>query len=100
MATTAIEATTMKAIVRDRYGSPDVLELQEVDEPELADDGVLVRVRAASVNRGGLVRRDGHAVDRAPDDGPAQAEDPALIGRDFAGTVEAVGKDVTELQTG
>ena len=41
----------MKAIVRDRYGPPDVLTLEEVEKPELADDGVLVRVRAASVNR-------------------------------------------------
>src|SRR5687768_12906662 len=35
-------ATTMKAIVRDTYGPPDVLELQETEQPELADDGVLV----------------------------------------------------------
>ena len=40
----------MKAIVRDTYGSPDVLGLQEIDKPDLTDDGVLVRVRAASVN--------------------------------------------------
>ena len=64
----------MKAIVRDRYGSPDVLELEEVERPELADDGVLVRVRAASVNRCDWYDADGHAVDRPPDDGPAQAE--------------------------
>ena len=38
----------MKAIVHDRYGSTDVLELVDVDKPPLADDGVLVRVRAAS----------------------------------------------------
>ena len=40
----------MKAIVRNTYGSPDVLELQETDKPDLTDDGVLVRVRAASIN--------------------------------------------------
>lgn len=40
----------MKAIVYRRYGSPDVLELADIDAPEVADDGVLVRVRAASVN--------------------------------------------------
>ena len=51
MATATERGTTMKAIVREQYGSPDVLELQEVDRPELADDGVLVRVRAASVNQ-------------------------------------------------
>ena len=37
----------MKAIVRDRYGPPDVLELTEIDKPEPGDDGVLVRVHAA-----------------------------------------------------
>lgn len=40
----------MKAIAQDRYGSPDVLELREVDKPVVADDKVLVRVHAAAVN--------------------------------------------------
>ncbi|HTE65478.1 MAG TPA: NAD(P)-dependent alcohol dehydrogenase, partial [Candidatus Binatia bacterium] len=40
----------MKAIVSDRYGSPDVMKLGEVGKPEVTDDGVLVRVRATSVN--------------------------------------------------
>ena len=40
----------MKAIVQDRYGSPDVLELREIDRPNVEDDEVLVRVRAASVH--------------------------------------------------
>ncbi len=40
----------MKAIVYHKYGSPDVLELQELDKPVVKDDEVLVRVRAASVN--------------------------------------------------
>jgi NADPH:quinone reductase-like Zn-dependent oxidoreductase len=40
----------MKAIVCNTYGSPDVLELQEIDKPGVTDDEVLVRVRAASVN--------------------------------------------------
>ena len=40
----------MKAALLDRFGSPDNIELQEIEKPELADDGVLVRVRAASIN--------------------------------------------------
>ena len=40
----------MKAIVQDRFGSPDVLELREIDKPEAGDGEVLVRVHPASVN--------------------------------------------------
>ena len=43
-------ATTMKVVVRERYGSPDVLELKTVAKPVVDDDSVLVRVRAASIN--------------------------------------------------
>ena len=42
----------MKAIVRDEYGSPDVLELRDIDRPEIADEEVLLRVHAAGVDRG------------------------------------------------
>jgi len=42
----------MKAIVQNAYGSPDVLELKEVDKPEVLDNDVLVRVIAAGVNAG------------------------------------------------
>ena len=42
----------MKTIVQDEYGSPEVLELRDIDEPEIADDEVLVHVRAAGVNPG------------------------------------------------
>ena len=44
------QENTMKAIIQDKYGSPDVLELQEIDKPAVKDDDVLVRVRAASAN--------------------------------------------------
>ncbi len=40
----------MKTIVQDQYGSPDVLELRDIDRPEIGDDQVLVRVHAAGVN--------------------------------------------------
>ena len=89
----------MKAIVRDTYGPPDVLELQEVEKPELADDGVLVRVRAASVNRVDWYDVTGTPWIARPMTG-LRGPKSRLIGRDFAGTVEAVGKDVTDLQPG
>jgi NADPH:quinone reductase-like Zn-dependent oxidoreductase len=90
----------MKAIVQDTYGSADVLELRDIDLPQVADDEVLVRVRAAGVDRGvwhlmtGLpypIRIAGYGV-RAP-------KNPVL-GMDLAGVVEAVGKEVTSFTRG
>jgi NADPH:quinone reductase-like Zn-dependent oxidoreductase len=89
----------MKAIVQDRYGSPDVLQLRDVEMPTIGDDGVLVRVRATSVNaldwhlmRGRpYFARVGMGLRR-----PKQA----IGGVDVAGIVEAVGQDVTELRPG
>jgi NADPH:quinone reductase-like Zn-dependent oxidoreductase len=89
----------LKAIVRDEYGSPDVLELREIDEPVPGDDEVLVKVHAASVNTADLdylrgrpaVARVGSGLRRPRRGG---------IGLDVAGRVEAVGRDVTTLRVG
>ena len=90
----------MKAIVRDTYGSLDVLELRDIDKPEIGDEEVLVRVHAAGVGRDvwhvmtGLpypIRLAGYGL-RAP-------KNP-VIGSDVAGVVEAVGKNVTRFQSG
>ena len=89
----------MKAIVRDKYGPPDVLDLQEVEKPELTDDGVLVRVRACSVNRLDWYDLTGTPWIARPMTG-LRGPKSRLIGVDLAGTVEAVGKDVTDLQPG
>ncbi len=94
-------AETMTAIVQDEYGEAgDVLRLAQIDRPEIGDDEVLLRVHAAGVDRGvwhlmaGLpypIRIAGYGV-RAPKH--------AVRGREVAGCVEAVGKDVTTLQPG
>ena len=97
-AMTAVQASTMKAIVRDAYGSPDVLKLREVEKPDLTDDGVLVRVHAASVARGDWYTLTGLYAGRA--EMGLRKPKSRLIGGDFAGTVEAVGRDVTEFQPG
>ena len=90
----------MKAIVRDTYGSADVLELRDIDIPEIKDDEVLVRVHAAGVGRDvwhvmtGLpypLRLAGYGL-RAPNN--------PVIGSDVAGVVEAVGKNVSRFQPG
>jgi len=90
---------TMKAAVRDRYGSPDVIELREIDKPVPADDEVLVRVRAASVNMA-----DWYAVAGRPYVGRVQMgllkPKSNRLGVDYAGSVEAVGKNVTGFRPG
>lgn len=87
----------MKAIVQDRYGSPDVLELRELDRPVPGDGQVLVRVHAASVNaRDWHILRGDPYVARLMDrkifgwNGPRMK----VRGTDFAGVVEAVGSAV------
>jgi len=94
------EENSMKAMIRDTYGPPDVLELRDIDIPEIADDEVLVRVHAAGVGRDvwhvmtGLpypIRIAGYGF-RAP-------KNP-VIGSDVASVVEAVGKNVTRFQPG
>ena len=92
-------ATTMKAIVRDKYGPPDGVDLQEVEKPELTDAGLLVRVRAASVNRVDWYDVTGTPWIARPMTG-LRGPKSRFTGRDFAGTVEAVGKDVTDLRPG
>jgi NADPH:quinone reductase-like Zn-dependent oxidoreductase len=89
----------MKAIVRNTYGSPNVLELQEVEKPDLADDGVLVRVRAASVNRGDWYSLTGTPYVVRMQLGLLKPKTNRL-GVDFAGTVEAVGRDVMQFRPG
>jgi NADPH:quinone reductase-like Zn-dependent oxidoreductase len=89
----------VKAAVRDRYGSPDVVEIREVEKPVPTEDEVLVRVRAASLNMA-----DWYEVAGRPYVGRVQVglRKPKTnrLGVDYAGTVEAVGKNVTEFRPG
>jgi NADPH:quinone reductase-like Zn-dependent oxidoreductase len=90
----------MKAIVQTEYGSPDVLSLQEVDKPVVTANGVLVRVRATSVNAGDwhLMRGDPFLT-RLMFGGILKPK-INILGMDVAGVVETVGKDVTQFQVG
>jgi NADPH:quinone reductase-like Zn-dependent oxidoreductase len=89
----------MQAAIQEQYGSPDVVELREVDRPVATDDQVLVRVQAASVNRAdldGLTPRPGFirlfTGLRAPRN--------HRVGIDVAGVVESVGPNVTAFKPG
>jgi NADPH:quinone reductase-like Zn-dependent oxidoreductase len=88
----------MKAIVYHKYGSPDVLKLEEVDMPTPGDDEVLIKVRAASVNPIDRLIRGQPYILRAVT-GLRKPKD-TRVGRDLAGQVEAVGRNVTQFQPG
>ncbi|WP_328341996.1 NAD(P)-dependent alcohol dehydrogenase [Micromonospora sp. NBC_00421] len=89
----------MKAIVQDRYGSPETLSLADVDVPVPAADEVLVRVEAAAVNAYDwhVMRGDPRMARLALGVTRPRAR---VRGRDFAGRVEAVGVDVRQLRPG
>jgi NADPH:quinone reductase-like Zn-dependent oxidoreductase len=89
----------MKAIVYHRYGSPDVLELQEIDKPVVNDDDVLVRVRAASANPADWHHMRGVPYIMRPQSGLGKPR-TSVLGHDIAGHVEAVGKDATRFRPG
>ena len=89
----------MKAIVYRCYGPPEVLKLEEIAKPAPADDRVLVKVRAASVNP-----LDWHYMRGEPYFMRSMAgvgsPNSIQMGVDFAGTVESVGKNVTQFKAG
>ena len=89
----------MKAVAYDRYGSPDVLEVREIARPVVTDDGVLVRIHAASVNP-----VDWHAMTGTPYlvrlSAGLRSPKSEVLGVDFAGTVEEVGSNVAQFQPG
>lgn len=89
----------MKAIASTEYGPPDRLALREVDEPTVGADGVLVRVRAASVNPldWHLLRGEPYLVRLS--DGLRRPR-RSVPGVDVAGEVEAVGEEVSEFRIG
>jgi len=90
----------MKAIVQDKYGSPDdVLELQDIDKPVVKDDEVLVRVHAASVHIGDWVLMRGVPYIMLMASGLSRPKN-SVPGMDIAGHVEAVGNNVKQLQPG
>ncbi len=89
----------MQAIVQDRYGSPDVLQLKEIDQPPIADGEVVIRVRAAGVHQGDWHYMTGLPYVARLGLGLRRPKAP-IRGMDVAGVVHAVGDGVTRLKVG
>jgi NADPH:quinone reductase-like Zn-dependent oxidoreductase len=87
----------MKAIAINQYGSPDVLELTEIDKPALKENEVLVRVNAASINAGDIFSMRGSPWLVRFSVGFPKPKN-YILGWDIAGRVEAVGENVTRFQ--
>jgi NADPH:quinone reductase-like Zn-dependent oxidoreductase len=87
----------MKAIVLTKYGGPEVLQYSDVEKPSPTDDQVLVKVHAASLNASDFEIMRGSWAGRLG--GPMRTRHK-ILGTDIAGTVEAVGSNVTTLEPG
>src|SRR5256886_14860182 len=83
-ATAAARETTMKAVVKDKYGSSEVLELRNIDKPQMGDGNVLVRIRAAAVNPGDWAIMSGLPYIARPVYGLRKPKN-AVRGQDMAG---------------
>src|SRR5437762_3218943 len=88
----------MKAIVNYKYGSPDVLRLEEVEKPTPADDELLIKVHAVSVNRSDWEGLTGKPLYARM--GGLRKPSNRILGSDVAGRVEAAGKNNTEFKPG
>jgi NADPH:quinone reductase-like Zn-dependent oxidoreductase len=90
----------MRVAFRERYGPPEVVELREVDKPEIEPHQVLVRVHASSLNAADWYDVAAPPFVRVLGGGGLRKPKTSELGADLAGRVEAVGADVTELRVG
>ena len=89
----------MKAVIQRGYGGPEILELQDVQQPSIGPDEVLVRVHAASIHVGDWILMTGKPYVMRMATGLRKPKHP-IPGTDIAGTVEAVGTGVERLAVG
>ena len=90
----------MKAIVYTKYGSPDVLQLKEVEKPIPKDDEVLIKVHAASINSWDWDMLTGRPLEYRLLSGLLKPTKTKILGCDIAGRIEAVGRDIKKFHPG
>lgn len=89
----------MRAVVHDRYGSPDVLRIEEVEKPVPKEDEVLIKVHATTVNRSDCGWRSGVPIFSRFFTGVRRPR-RKILGSEFAGEIAAVGSSVTDFAVG
>ena len=89
----------MKAIVCTQYGTPDVLQLQQVDKPVPRDNEALVKIHATTATTAGLGGRTGKPLIARLFSGLTKPKN-SILGVEFAGEIAAIGKDVTAFEVG
>jgi len=96
---TSTMTSTMKAMVYTKYGSPDVLQLKEVEKPSPKEDELLIRIHAAAITAGDVIVLKGEPFVTRFVTG-LQKPKNTIPGKEMAGRVEAVGGNVTQFQPG
>ncbi len=94
-----IERTIMKAIVHEKYGSPDALELKEIEKPTPKENEVLIKVHAASINSWDWDMLTGRPLEYRIFFGLLKPK-YKILGCDIAGRIEAVGKNIKQFDIG
>src|SRR6476660_1764638 len=94
--TSQAKAQTMRAVAVDKFGGADALKIQNVPVPEIEAQEVLIRVEAAGVGAWDPYEREGRFVEITG----IKPTFPYVLGTDGAGTIAAVGKDVSRFQEG
>ena len=90
----------MKAVVYTKYGSPDVLQLKEVEKPIPKDDEVLIKVHAASINSWDWDMLTGRPLEYRLLSGLLKPTKTKILGCDIAGRIEAVGRNIKQFHPG
>ena len=88
----------MKAIVYHKYGTPDALELTEVDKPIPKDDEVLIKVHAVSINDWDSGLLNGDFINRMLNG--LRKPKRKILGSDIAGRIDSIGKNITQFKPG